>query len=84
MNNTGNCITNGQGSNGVVIIQKQPIQQRSASTNEETEDDSEDDMYDDDDMDAQSGDESMNANEEKITSQLGSLTFEVDNSRLVI
>ena len=78
MNNTGNCITNGQGSNGVVIIQKQPIQQRSASTNEETEDDSEDDMYDDDDMDAQSGDESMNANEEKITSQLGNYMLLID------
>ena len=71
MSTSGNCITNGQAPNGVVIIQKQPIQQRSTSTNDETEDDSEDDMYDDDDMDAQSGDESMNANEEKITSQLG-------------
>ena len=37
-------------------------------------------MYDDEDMDAQSGDESMNANEEKITSQLGSLTFKISYS----
>merc|ERR1711944_336809 len=72
MNHSAACVTNGQANNSVVIIQKQPLHQRSAATNEETEDDSEDDMYDDEDMDAQSGDESMNANEEKITSQLAS------------
>ena len=77
MNNSGTCVSNGQSNNAVVIIQKQPIHQRSTTTNEETEDDSDDDMYDDEDMDAQSGDESMNANEEKITSQLGSFTFEI-------
>ena len=71
MNHSGAVVNNGQGNNSVVIIQKHPLHQRSTATNEETEDDSEDDMYDDEDMDAQSGDESMNANEEKITSQLG-------------
>ena len=70
MNPSNACIANGPTNNSVVIIQK-PIHQRSTTTNDETEDDSEDDMYEDDDMDCQSADESLNPNEEKITSQLG-------------
>ena len=70
MNSSGACIANGSTNNSVVIIQK-PVRQRSATVNDETEDDSEDDMYEDDDMDYQSADESLNPNEEKITSQLG-------------
>ena len=70
MNHSGTCITNGLTNNSVVIIQKSS-HQRGNITNDDTEEDSEDDMYEDDDMDCQSVDESMNANEEKITSQLG-------------
>ena len=69
MNGSGNCVANGQ-ANNVVIVQKH-VNPRINTNNEETEDDSEDDMYEDDDMDCNSVDESANANDEKITSQLG-------------
>ena len=69
MNGSGNCVANGQ-SNNVVIVQKH-VNPRINPNNDETEDDSEDDMYEDDDMDCNSVDESANANDEKITSQLG-------------
>jgi hypothetical protein len=70
MNSSNACIANGPTNNSVVIIQK-PVHQRSNTINDETEDDSEDDMYEDDDMDCQSADESLNPNDQKITSQLG-------------
>ena len=69
MNGSGNCVANGQ-ANNVVIVQKH-VNPRINPNNDETEDDSEDDMYEDDDMDCNSVDESANANDEKITSQLG-------------
>ena len=69
MNGSGNCVANGQ-ANNVVIVQKH-VNPRIHPNNDETEDDSEDDMYEDDDMDCNSVDESANANDEKITSQLG-------------
>ena len=69
MNGSGNCVPNGQ-ANNVVIVQKH-VNPRINTNNDETEDDSEDDMYEDDDMDCNSVDESANANDEKITSQLG-------------
>ena len=69
MNSSGNGVANGQ-ANNVVIVQKH-VNPRINTNNDETEDDSEDDMYEDDDMDCNSVDESANANDEKITSQLG-------------
>ena len=70
MNNASGSIISGAINNSVVILQK-PLQQRGNAINDDTEDDSEDDIYEDDDMDSQSVDESVNASEEKITSQLG-------------
>ena len=78
MNHSGTCITNGPTNNSVVIIQKS-VHQRGNVINDDTEEDSEDDMYEDDDMDCQSVDESVNANEEKITSQLGLKTIILKN-----
>ena len=70
MNNASGNIISGDINNSVVILQK-PLHQRGNTINDDTEDDSEDDIYEDDDMDSQSVDESVNASEEKITSQLG-------------
>ena len=64
MNHTGACITNGATNNSVVILQK-PVHQRTTNVGDDTEDDSEDDIYEDDDMDCQSVDGSINANDEK-------------------